>query len=103
MGQDDHDQGVPMDWYDTAGDSWLDTAFGDVNVDGYHDVVPADDLSWLGDPLSVTDLVPPVPGDPADDPAAPWPATPAAEADPFSCTTPDDALGSAVWTLPRPW
>ena len=29
-----------MDWYDISDDSWLATAFGDVNSDGYFDVLP---------------------------------------------------------------
>lgn len=30
-----------MDWYDIGPDTWMETAFGDVNTDGYFDI--ADD------------------------------------------------------------
>lgn len=99
-----------MDWYDTAGDSWLHTAFGDVNVDSYHDVVPADDPVWLETASSAVDLGPTVidgTDTPIDTPAwtaAPW-ADPIPEPEvlPAFWAAPDDTLGGSVWTLPSPW
>ena len=98
-----------MDWYDTAGESWLDTAFGDVNIDSYHDVVAADDPAWLEtasysvdlEPIEVDGLIGAgeFPLDPASvpDDLGPLPAA-------LHWNTPDPvAAGGTVWTLPSPW
>lgn len=91
-----------MDWLDTDGDGWLETAFGDANADGYFDVLMIDpnadgsadgyaydtDFNGVYDIFSTevaTDL-------PAWDPT--WNA---AELGPIT------PVLDAVWTLPSPW
>ena len=93
-----------MDWIDTDGDGWLETAFGDANADGYYDVM-ADptagsvagyaydtDFNGVYDIFSTQ-----VDGEAIADPAA-W--DPTWDSQELGTVAP---VVDTVWTLPNPW